>query len=87
MFCPSCGKQNRENVVFCAFCGKALPQNSSPQPLYGPAFQENPSPQKASGPKVKVSFTAVKAIITTVMLVGLVLVVLQMYYPAILPWN
>jgi hypothetical protein len=46
----------------------------------------NPSPN-ASAPKVRLSFTAVKAIVTFVLIVALVLVVVQMYYPSVFPWN
>jgi uncharacterized membrane protein YvbJ len=89
MFCPSCGKQNKENVVFCASCGKALPQKSKPLPEAKPFVQANPSPSpKPTTPKkTRISFTAIKAVITGLLIVGLVLVLLQLYYPGIFPWN
>lgn len=87
MFCPSCGKQNQDNVLFCAFCGKALPQKSSPLPIIQPIPQANPSPQKANAPKVRVSNTAKKAAITGILIIGLIIVVLLIYYPALFPWN
>jgi uncharacterized membrane protein YvbJ len=79
MFCPHCGKQNLDNLVFCAFCGKEMTQTSSAQP---PVKAE-----KASAPKARLSFTAIKAIVTILLLGGLILAILQIYYPSILPWN
>jgi uncharacterized membrane protein YvbJ len=83
MFCPSCGKQNQENTLFCSFCGKALPQTNS-QPLkIQPNKQANPSSKRASAPKIRISYNEVKAIITSILIVGLILVVLLIYYPGI----
>lgn len=87
MFCPFCGRQIKDNSVFCAFCGKALPQKSSPLPIIQPIPQANPSPQKEYVPKARVSSTAKKAVITGILIVGLIIVVLLIYYPSIFPWN
>ncbi len=87
MFCPSCGKQNQEDVTFCTYCGKALPQKSSPPPANQSAVGVIPGPKKASAKKVRMSDTAMKAIITGILIVGLVLVVLWIYYPGVFPWN
>jgi uncharacterized membrane protein YvbJ len=86
MFCPSCGKQNKDNEVFCAFCGKVLSQKSTLKPSVQPALKANPR-QKDSVPKARISFTAVKAIVTGLLIIGLIMIVLQIYYPAVLPWN
>lgn len=87
MFCNFCGKQNKDGVLFCEFCGKAMPQKSSSMPEAQRGPQANQNPVKANSPKSRISFTAIKAIITGVVIVGLVLVVLQIYYPGVLPWN
>jgi uncharacterized membrane protein YvbJ len=87
MFCPSCGKQNQDNVLFCAHCGKALPQQS----VSSPKFQQSPpasqSPRKVSIQKVRISDTAIKAVITGILIVVLILVVFLIYYPGVFPWN
>ena len=49
--------------------------------------QATPRPKKASSPKIRISFTAVKAIITGLLLAGLIIVILLIYYPNIFPWN
>ena len=83
MFCPHCGKQNQDNVVFCAYCGKTMSQkDSSP-----PAIRAIPGPKKASAPKVRISFTAIKAIVTGILIIGLIVAVLLIYYPGAFPWN
>ncbi len=86
MFCPSCGRQNAENLVFCQYCGKALPKRESIQ-----AIAENPySVQAVAEPaiqKERVSFRTIKAIVTVAMLAILTFVVLLMFYPQSLPWN
>ncbi len=89
MFCPSCGKQNREDVSFCAFCGVVLPKDNPPAtstPISQPhaSFQQTPVPKPA---KARLSFNAVKAIVTGILIVGLIVAILQVYYPAVLPWN
>ena len=76
MFCPYCGRQNEEEVVFCAFCGKALSQKG----LSSAAAQHG-------APKAGVSFTKIKAAVTVLLIVGLALVVVQIYYPGVFPWN
>ena len=87
MFCNSCGKQNKDNALFCDFCGKALPQKSSPMPGIQLVSQANQPPKKEQSPKIRISFTAIKAVITGIVIIGLVIVVLQIYYPSLLPWN
>ena len=87
MFCNFCGRQNKDDVLFCEFCGKALPQKSSQLPGIQLLTQTNQNPQKVHAPKNRISFTAIKALITAVVIVGLVIVVLQIYYPGLLPWN
>jgi uncharacterized membrane protein YvbJ len=83
MFCPYCGKQNPDDISFCKFCGKALPQRESTQS----PIQVTPSPKKASAPKIRLSLNAVKAIVTVVLIVALVVILLQIYYPGVFPWN
>jgi uncharacterized membrane protein YvbJ len=87
MFCNFCGRQNKDDVLFCEFCGKAMTQKNSPIPEIQRAPQANQPPTKADSPKTRISFTAIKAVITGVVILGLVIVVLQIYYPGILPWN
>ena len=87
MFCTSCGKQNQENVMFCTYCGKALPQKSSPPPAIQPVIKVNPGPKRASAQKVRMPDNAMKAVITGISIVGLVVVVLLIYYPGVFPWN
>ena len=78
MFCPSCGKQNKENTLFCQFCGKSMQKNA-------PAIQATKSPKKAQ--KAGLSYNAKRGIITGILIVVIVLVVLLIYYPSIFPWN
>jgi uncharacterized membrane protein YvbJ len=85
MFCPYCHRENKEGAVFCKYCGKALPKQSPNQPVLQQSV-ENQSP-KTSKPKFKLSFNAVRAIITVVAIIVLVLIVLQIYNPGLLPWN
>jgi uncharacterized membrane protein YvbJ len=87
MFCPYCGKQNKDTAVFCEFCGKALTQKTIPQPSVQPVAQSNIISKKASAPKAGLSYNAKRGIITGLLIVGLVLVVLLYYYPNIFPWN
>ena len=86
MFCNYCGKQNKDGALFCEFCGKAMPQKNS-QPEIQTVSQANQSPKKEKSPKNRISFTAIKAIITGFVILVLVIVVLQIYYPGLLPWN
>ncbi len=93
MFCNYCGKQNKDDAVFCKFCGKALPQKSptvstvQPAPVQTASSAGSPTPQKMKPARKGLSFNAVKGIITAVIIIVLVLVVLQLYYPNLLPWN
>ena len=87
MFCPSCGKQNQDNVLFCKNCGKALPQKSSVPLDTQLVSQPNPSPKSADAPKITLSNNAIKAVITGVLIVLFVVVVFLIYYPSVLPWN
>jgi uncharacterized membrane protein YvbJ len=87
MFCPFCGRQTKDNALFCEFCRKALPQKTSPLPVIQPIPQANPRPQKAHAPKARISNTAKKAIITGILIVGLVIVVLLIYYPGVFSWK
>jgi uncharacterized membrane protein YvbJ len=82
MFCPSCGRQNQDNALFCSFCGKALPQKNS-TPVVQTNMKADRSLQKASASKIRISFNTVKAIITGAVIVGLVIVVLLIYYPGV----
>jgi uncharacterized membrane protein YvbJ len=87
MFCPYCGKQNKDTAVFCEFCGKALTQKTISQSSVQPIAPSNLNSKKASTPKAGLSYNAKRGIITGVLIVGLVLVVLLIYYPNIFPWN
>jgi uncharacterized membrane protein YvbJ len=78
MFCPFCGRQNKENAVFCEYCGKAMQKNIQ-------LPKANQRPKKTS--RIGLSYNAKRAIITGVLIVGVVLVVLLIYYPSVFPWN
>jgi uncharacterized membrane protein YvbJ len=80
MFCPFCGRQNKDNALFCEFCGRALTQKNSPLPT----TQVNP--QKAAS-KPRLSYNAKRGIVTGVLIVVLVIVILLIYYPSLFPWN
>jgi uncharacterized membrane protein YvbJ len=87
MFCNFCGKQNRDDTLFCEFCGKAFPKKSLPLSKSQFVPQENQQLQKSHSPKNRISFTAIKALITLLMIVGLIIILFQIYYPGLLPWN
>jgi uncharacterized membrane protein YvbJ len=87
MFCPYCGRQNQDNVVFCAYCGKALHQKSKSLPVNQTFVEAKPLLKRGSARKVRLSFTAIKAVVTGIFIVGLIIVVLQIYYPGVFPWN
>lgn len=87
MFCPFCGKQNKDNVPFCAFCGKALPLKSSAPPATQPVVNVNPISQESSAPKRGLSYNAKRGIVTALLIAVVVIVILVIYYPSIFPWN
>jgi uncharacterized membrane protein YvbJ len=86
MFCPSCGRQNKDDVLFCEYCGKAMPQKYPAKPSVQPAIQAVPSSLRAPASKGRLSFTALKAVVTVVLIVIVAIIVLQIYYPGALPW-
>jgi uncharacterized membrane protein YvbJ len=85
MFCNFCGKQNKDDVLFCEFCGKTMPQKNSSNPGDQLVSQTNQPSQEERSPKKRLSFTAIKAIITGIIIVVVIIVVLLIYYPGILP--
>jgi uncharacterized membrane protein YvbJ len=87
MFCPFCGRQNKDTNLFCEFCKKSLPQKNSSVPETQLIANANPSTQKTSAPKVGLSYNAKRSIITGILIAGIVVVVLLIYYPSIFPWN
>jgi uncharacterized membrane protein YvbJ len=89
MFCPYCNRQNKEGAVFCNYCGKALPKQSSLETVNQQVLQQSAYNQfpKTSKAKFRLSFNAIRAIITVVAIVILVLIVLQFNNPILLPWN
>jgi len=93
MFCPYCGKNNKEEAVFCEYCQKAIPKGTAqttPQNVVVTQVQQQfaqPVIEQKKPKKPLLSFTAIKGIITVLMLVGLVLIILWLYYPSMLPWN
>ena len=87
MFCPSCGRQNKDTAVFCEYCRKALPQKSSVLPPSQEIIQTNQPPTKAKKPKNGLSYNAKRGIVTGILIVAIVLVVLVIYYPNVFPWN
>jgi uncharacterized membrane protein YvbJ len=89
MFCPFCGRQNKDNAVFCDYCGKALPQkvaspsiDAKPVPS-APIPAITPTPNEYEMPKPRLSYNAKRGIITGLLIVVLVVVVLAIYYPSI----
>ena len=87
MFCPSCGRQNKDIALFCFFCGKALPQKTTRLPDIEPTAQQNFDSETIDAPKSRLSYNAKRGIVTGLLIVGLVLVILLIYYPNIFPWN
>jgi hypothetical protein len=90
MFCPFCHRQIKDNLTFCPYCKKALPQRivqPIEQHVVQPVNTVNPTPESASLPKRRISWAAQKAIVTGIVIIVLVIVVLQFYYPSFLPWN
>jgi uncharacterized membrane protein YvbJ len=84
MFCPNCGRQNKDTAVFCEYCGKALPQKATtPQIEVQPVAKVNPIPNEYDSPKPRLSFNAKRGIVTGLLIVVVVLVVLAIYYPSI----
>jgi uncharacterized membrane protein YvbJ len=79
MFCPFCGRQNKENAVFCDYCGKAMQKN--------PSLPNQPVSKKTKKPKIGLSYNAKRGIVTGVLVAVVVLVILLIYYPSIFPWN
>jgi uncharacterized membrane protein YvbJ len=75
MFCPSCGKQNKDSNVFCDYCGKSMQKDT----LQVPQKVEKPKKQRAG-----LSYDAKRGIVTGVAVAVLVLIILVIYYP---PWN
>ncbi len=92
MFCPNCGKNNKDNVAFCAFCGKALPEKNvasavvAPPPEVRPFVQTNSFAQERATDKTGVSRKA-KTAVTVALIAALVIGVLLIYYPNVFPWN
>jgi uncharacterized membrane protein YvbJ len=86
MFCPFCDRQIKDNSLFCKYCGKALPQKSLPFPVTQQMPQINAQPQTSS-PRKRLSNNAKKGIVTGILIAGLIIVVLLIYYPSIFPWN
>ncbi len=87
MFCPYCGRQNQDDVAFCEFCGKALPKKGSPLVVAQDTASANPSPKKDFPSKARISFTTIKAVVTVLLIFGLILVIIQIYYPGLFSWN
>jgi uncharacterized membrane protein YvbJ len=90
MFCPFCGRQNKDNAIFCTFCSKALPQKtptpqkSTPQPAtstFQPSLKANPIPVEYSEPKPRLSYNAKRFIVTALLITGIVVVIILIYYP------
>jgi uncharacterized membrane protein YvbJ len=80
MFCPNCGRENKEGSLFCAYCKKALP-SKKPQLT----TQTSVNPKKSS--RHRISNNAIRTVITGILIIALIIVVLQFYYPGVLPWN
>jgi uncharacterized membrane protein YvbJ len=89
MFCPYCRRQNKEGAVFCEYCGKALPKQNSMESVNQSVLQQSANNQspKTSKPKFRLSFNAIRVIITVVAVIILVLIVLQINDPSLMPWN
>ncbi len=84
MFCPSCGRLNKDGAAFCEYCGKALPQKTTaPQIEVKPMARINPNPNVNDSQKPRLSFNAKRGIVTGLLIVVVVLVVLAIYYPSI----
>jgi uncharacterized membrane protein YvbJ len=89
MFCPFCNRQIKDDTVFCPYCNRAVTQKSSIEKIIQPTFG-NPgkvNSKKSSARRIKPSNTAIRAVVTAVAIIVLVIVVLAIYYPGLLPWN
>ncbi len=86
MFCPFCRRQIKDSSVFCPYCHKALPQKGS-SPVTQTIEQIKTTPQSTRAPKKGVSMNVQKAIVTGIAIIVLTLLVIQFYYPGVLPWN
>jgi uncharacterized membrane protein YvbJ len=87
MFCPFCGKQNKDNVPFCAFCGKALPQKNPTPPVTQSITNSKQNPQESSAPKRGLSYNAKRGIVTGLLIAVVVIIIAVIYYPQVFPWN
>jgi hypothetical protein len=52
-----------------------------------PDVKVNPNPKMSTAPKSRISFRALKAVVTVLLIVGLIIIILQIYYPGVFPWN
>ena len=63
-----------------------MPQKNSSVSEFQLVSQADQQPsKKVHSPKNKISFTAIKAIVTGIVIVGIIIVVLLIYYPGLLP--
>jgi uncharacterized membrane protein YvbJ len=92
MFCPYCNRNIGDEEVFCPYCGKSQPKKNVSKTVSEPMEPreltrepEMVAPGKAK--KGRNNFRIAQVAITIIAIVVLVLVVFQLYYPSLLPWN
>ena len=77
MFCPNCGKQNRQGADFCAGCGTKLPASPQAQPVQQTVRYPAPEPlqpQQPSAPQPQAKEANPVMIFVITMLIGLILI-------------
>jgi uncharacterized membrane protein YvbJ len=86
MFCPFCGRQNKDNAVFCDYCGKAQKTISPPpevKPSASAPITQITTPNEYDAPKPRLSYNAKRGIITGLLIFVVVVVVAAIFYPNI----
>jgi len=92
MFCPYCNRNIGDEEVFCPYCGKVQPTKNVSKTVVEPIEPRKMArePEMVASEKAKKgrnNFRIAQVAITVIAIVVLVLVVFQLYYPSLLPWN
>ncbi len=83
MFCPFCHRQVADDELFCLYCRKALPKKS--QNIL--TNELTPSKTKKTSKPGFLSANAIRVGVTAIAVTALIVIILQIYYPTLLPWN
>jgi hypothetical protein len=91
MFCPYCTRDIKDNELICPYCSKVLPDKNASttvvEPMGTKLKGESETISRQATKKGNTNFRVVKAIITVSAIVVLLIIVFQLYYPSLLPWN